>query len=309
MRIILFYFFILRNFMQEEVLEKYKKAGEIAKQVMEYAEELLIKEGCRNVLELAEKIESKIFELGAKPAFPVNISINEIAAHFTPCRGDNFEIKEDDYVKIDIGVHIDGYIADTAKTFRISGKDELIKCSEDMLKQALKIVSPGVEVSEIGKTVSEVAESYGFRPVTNLTGHGLERYNLHAGITIPNIPAGKGFLEKGKAYAIEPFCTPGQGAVKDSNRAVIFMLVTERPGRLPEARRIIEMVKKYNGLPFAKRWLENDFNPIKLNIALNQLVKSGALHPFYILREVTNANVAQAEHTVIVDEKPIITTL
>ncbi|HIQ49665.1 MAG TPA: type II methionyl aminopeptidase [Nanoarchaeota archaeon] len=294
--------------MEKEILEKYKKAGEIAKEVMEYAEKLIIKQLCLNVFELAEKIEAKILELGGKPAFPVNISINEIAAHYTPCKGDNIVIKENDYVKVDIGVHVDGYIADTAKTFRIAGKDELIKCSEEMLKQALKIIYPGIEVKEIGRVVSEVAESYGFRVVTNLTGHGLERYNLHAGITIPNIPSGSGILEKGKAYAIEPFCTTGQGAVKDSNRAVIFMLISEKPVRMPEARKIIEIAKSYKGLPFAKRWLEKEFNPIKLEIALNQLVNLGVLHPFYILKEVSNGNVAQAEHTVIVDEKPIITT-
>lgn len=295
--------------MEKEILEKYKKAGEIAKEAMSFAENLLIKENRTNVLELAEKIEAKIFELGGKPAFPVNISINDIAAHFTPCKSDNIEIKPEDYVKIDIGVHVDGYIADTAKTFRIEGKDELIKCSEEMLKQALKIAAPGIEVNEIGKVVSEVAESYGFKPVINLTGHGLERYNLHAGITIPNIPKGKGVLEKGKAYAIEPFCTPGQGAVKDSNRAVIFMLLKPVPGRLPETRKIIEIAEKYNGLPFAKRWLENNFSTLKLELALNQLVNLGSLHAFYILKEVSGANVAQAEHTVIVDEKPIITTL
>ena len=295
--------------MLPEILEKYRKAGEIAKQVLEYAETLLLKEKCFSVFDLAEKIEAKIFELGGKPAFPVNISINEVAAHFTPSKNDNFEIKEEDYVKIDVGVHIDGYIADTARTFRLAGKDELIKCSEEMLEAALKIISPGIDVSEIGKVVSEVAESYGLRPVTNLTGHGLERYNLHAGITIPNVPQGKGVLENGKAYAIEPFCTTGQGAVKDSDKAVIFMLLSEKPVRLPESRKIMELAKKYNGLPFAKRWIESEFNPVKLEMGLKQLVNLGALHPFYILREVTNANVAQAEHTVIVFDKPIITTL
>ncbi len=293
--------------MEKEILEKYKEAGRIAKEVLDYAEELVIK-GCRGVLELAEKIEAKIFELGAKPAFPVNISINDIAAHFTPCRGDKITIKDEDYVKIDVGVHIDGYIADTARTIRISGKDELVKCSEEMLKEALKLIAPGVEIKEIGKTISEVAESYGFRPVTNLTGHALERYNLHAGVTIPNTPSGSDVLEEGKVYAIEPFCTNGQGAVKDSDKCVIFMVLKETPGRLPETRKILEIAKEYKGLPFAKRWLENRISAFKLDFALKQLVDLGSLHPFYILKEVSSGNVAQSEHTVIVFDKPIVIT-
>ena len=296
--------------MEAEIIKKYKKAGSIAKQAMEYAERLLLKEDCRDVLTLVEKIESKIFELGGKPAFPVNISINEIAAHFTPNSNDRIIIKEEDYVKIDIGVHVDGYIADTAKTFRIAGKDELIACAEEMLKEALKIIQPGIEVREIGKTISEVAKSYGFNPVTNLTGHGLERYNLHAGITIPNIAGGKGIIEEGKAYAIEPFCTNGQGAVKDSSKAMIYMVLKEKQARMQEARRILEIAKEYKGLPFAKRWLEKKgLSPFKLELALKELVSCKALHAFYVLKEVSQANVAQAEHTILVLEKPLITTL
>ena len=294
--------------MEEEVRKKYLLAGRIAKEVMEYAENLLLKERCTNVLALAEKIEKRIFELGAKPAFPVNISINEIAAHFTPCKSDRMEIKEGDYVKIDLGVHVDGYIADTAKTFRLAGKDELIKCSEEMLKEALKIIRPGIEVREIGRAIYEVAQSYGFNSVANLTGHGLERYDLHAGITVPNIPHGKGVLEEGKAYAIEPFCTPGQGAVKESERAVIYMVLKPKPGRLPETRKILDLAREYRGLPFAKRWLEDKITPLKLNLALNQLVNNGSLHAFPVLKEVSNAPVAQSEHTLLVFDKPIVTT-
>ncbi len=294
--------------MEKEVLEKYLKAGKIARQVLEYGEKLL-KQGCRNAYELAEKIEAKIFELGGEPAFPTNISVNDTAAHFTPCKNENFEINEEDYVKIDVGVHVDGYIADTAKTFRIAGKDELIKCAENMVKEALKIVAPGVEMKEVGKVVQEVANSYGFNPVTNLTGHGLERYNLHAGVTIPNIPVGKGIFESGKAYAIEPFCTPGQGAVKDSNKALIFMVLEEKPTRFREARKVLELARKYNGLPFAKRWLEKEISGFKLELALKELVNARALHAFYVLKEVSGANVAQAEHTVVLlENKTIVTT-
>ncbi len=288
--------------MNENEIEYYLKAGEIADKVMKYVEEIFPK--VTSVLHLAEEIENKIKELGGELAFPVNISINDVAAHFTPDKNDKTEIRDSDYVKIDIGVHVNGFIADTARTFRKEGKDDLIKCSEEMLKEALKIVGPGVEVKEIGKTVFEVAQSYGFNSVSNLTGHGLDRFELHAGITIPNIPYGKGVLERGKAYAIEPFCTDGQGSVKDSDKVNIFMVLDEKFGRIPETRKILEFVRKYNGLPFAKRWIENELNinPLKLNMALRELVNIGSLHPFYVLKEISGGNVAQTERTVLITE-------
>lgn len=90
--------------------EKIMKAGKIASETREYAR-TIIKKGYL-LLEIAEKIESKIIELGAKPAFPVNLSINEIAAHYTPSYDD--EKTAQGLIKIDLGVHIDGWIADTA---------------------------------------------------------------------------------------------------------------------------------------------------------------------------------------------------
>jgi methionyl aminopeptidase len=294
--------------MDKEVLKKYKKAGEIAKKVLDYGERL-VKEG-KNVLEIAEAIEKKIAELGAKPAFPVNISINEIAAHFTPTLQDKIVIREEDYVKIDVGVHIDGYIADTARTIRLAGKDELIECSERMLEEALKVVKPGLPIREVGEIIEQVAKEFGFRPIRNLTGHGLERYDLHAGITIPNVKTDKqAVFEEGKAYAIEPFCTSGSGAVKDSERVLIFKFESEVPLRMPEARKILELAKnEWKGLPFARRWLENKFSPLKLELALKQLIDVKALYPFYILKEVSNANVTQSEHTIIVLDKPVVIT-
>ncbi len=296
--------------MEKEIVEKYIKAGEIALEVLEKVEKKL--KETNSVLELAEFVERKILELGGEIAFPVNISLNDVAAHYTPDINDNLTINDEDYVKIDIGVHVDGYIADMAKTFRKEGKDEIIKCSEEMLKEALKIVSPGLEVKEIGKVVYEVAQSYGFNSISNLTGHGLDRYDLHSGITIPNIPYGGGILEKGHAYAIEPFCTNGQGSVKDSDKVNIFMLLDEKPGRISESRKIIEYAKRFKGLPFAKRWLEKEMkiSNMKLNFALKELINNGSLHPFYVLKEISGGMVAQSEKTIVItdDEKIIITT-
>lgn len=285
------------------------QAGKIAKQVLEHGCGLA-KENM-SVVELAEAIEKKIFELGAKPAFPVNIGVNEIAAHYTPSLADKTVLHANDYIKIDVGVHIDGYIADTACTLRLAGKDELIECSEKMLVTALPMFKPDAKLADIGEAIENIAKEFGFNPVRNLTGHGLAQYNLHAGVTVPNIKiASEKILQENEVYAVEPFCTKGAGAVKDSEQVLIFKWLADKPVRSPEARKILELAEnRFAKLPFAKRWLEKQFSPLKLELALKQLTAAGALHPYYILREVSGSAVAQAEHTVIVAKKPIVTTI
>lgn len=294
--------------MDKQILEKYIQAGKIAKETLEYGR-TLVKEGV-TALEIAELIEKKIFELGGKPAFPVNIGINETAAHFTPVLQSREIIKAEDYVKLDLGVHIDGYIADTAVTIRSAGKDKMILCSEKMLEAALPLFVPGAKLSEIGEAIENVSKEFGFNPVRNLTGHGLEQYDLHAGTNVYNVKnSSKKILEDGEVYAIEPFCTAGTGLVKDSEPALIFMWVADKPVRSAEARKILELAKtNYARLPFAKRWIEKTFSPLKLSLATNELSRIGALHAFAQLKEVSGKPVAQSEHTVIVAEKPIVTT-
>jgi methionyl aminopeptidase len=295
--------------MEKEILEKYIKAGEIAAEVLGYAKGIVKKDML--VVELAEKIEKKISELGAKPAFPVNISINDMTAHYHPAINDKTVIKEEDYVKIDIGVHIDGYIGDTAATVRLAGKDELIKCSEKMLENAIKIIRPGITVGEIGETIENTTKEFGFNPIRNLTGHSLDRYDVHAGLTIPNIKTDSKYqLREDEVIAIEPFCTEGNGLVKDSGSALIFRWIMNRPSRLEEARKILELARdKYEKLPFAKRWIQKEISPLKVELALKELIAVNALYGYQPLREVSSKPVAQSEHSVIVKEKPIILTI
>ena len=166
--------------MKPEVVAAYRKAGKIAKQAREYGKSLCV-EGAL-ALDIAEKIEAKIRELGGELAFPCDVSINDVAAHYSPIVGDKLKLKKGDLVKLDLGAHVDGYIADTAVTVEV-GTDErqdLIKASEEALKNAIAIIKPGVSLGEIGKVIEETITKYGFRPVKNLSGHGLERYNIHS---------------------------------------------------------------------------------------------------------------------------------
>ena len=282
----------------ERILEKYKAAGKILIEVRDAALEL-VKPGNR-LLDVAEFVESSIRDRGGEPAFPCNISRNEEAAHATPSIDDETVFGEEDLVKLDIGVHIDGYIADSAVTVDLSGKyEELIRASEAALDEAIKIIHDGVSTVEIGEVIEEAIKERGYKPIVNLSGHGLVRYNSHAPPTIPNVKYEHGvILRTNDVIAIEPFATDGGGKVVESGNVEIYSLIKPKPVRMREAKKLLDEIKKYHGLPFARRWLPRE----RLNLALRALKNTGVLRDYPILREEDRGLVAQAEHTVIVKE-------
>jgi len=289
--------------MQKEIFEKYEKARSISDSVVLFTKPL-VKENTL-ALNVAEKIENKIKELGGAPAFPVNISINENAAHYTPDINDSLRFKENDLVKIDIGVHVDGYIWDRAFTICIGKKTHpLIEAAERALKEAMKLIEPGVKIFEISEVVESTLEGLGFNPVRNLCGHGLDQYNQHARFSIPNGRNNiQDELQPNQALAMEVFSTDGVGWIKDSTPVLIFGYVQDKPVRLLEARQILQAAKTdFNKLPFAKRWLTKlklPISPFKIDMALKQLLDVEALREFPVLREESGGLVAQAEETII----------
>ncbi|CAD5243880.1 type II methionyl aminopeptidase [Thermococcus camini] len=280
------------------------KAGEIARQVKKEVVEL-IKPGAK-LYDIAEFVERRIVELGGKPAFPCNLSINEIAAHYTPYRGDETVLREGDYLKLDLGVHVDGYIADTAVTYRVGmEEDELMEAAREALENAISTIRAGTRINELGKAIEDTIRGKGFNPIVNLSGHKIERYKLHAGISIPNIyrPTDSYELKEGDVIAIEPFATTGAGQVIEVPPALIFMYVRDRPVRMAQARRLLMHIKReYSTLPFAYRWLQDFMPEGQLKLALAQLDRVGAVYSYPILREVRGGIVAQFEHTVIVEK-------
>ena len=229
--------------------EKILKAGNIANDVKKYAR-TIAKKGTL-LLEIAEKIEAKIVELGGKPAFPVNLSINDIAAHYTPSHDD--KTLASGLLKVDLGVHVDGWIADTAFSIDLENNEEnkrLILVSELALKNASKVIKLNVKNNEIGRIVEETISSGEISPIINLSGHGIDKYELHSGITIPNIDNHQQIPLKEGLYAIEPFTTNGAGKVYDGKDSGIYELVSERNIRGQSARDILNfIIKEYETLP------------------------------------------------------------
>ncbi|HOI40914.1 MAG TPA: type II methionyl aminopeptidase [Methanobacterium sp.] len=306
------------------MIDMYQKAGRIVKEVRELAVNE-VQEGMK-VLTLINFIESEIEKRGGLPAFPCNISINEVTAHYTSPSGDTTIIKDGDMVKIDLGAHVNGYIADSATTVVVGSGEgpftsgdkvytrekelKMIDTANEALNVAISNVRDGAVLGEIGKAVEEYVKSQGFLPVANLTGHSLDQWNLHSGLSVPNVRENnQQILEEGDVLAIEPFVTDGVGMVGDMKDTFIFRFLRDRPLRLVESRKLLDIIKKdYKNLPFAQRWLEEDTKIRKVNLAMRQLISSRAVYPYHVLREKSGARVAQAEHTVIVEQDGCIIT-
>jgi methionyl aminopeptidase len=281
-----------------EEFEKYREAGAILADVLEAAAERV--EVGASHLEVAEYAEELTLERGGESAFPVNISVNEEASHATPGRDDETVFEEGDLVCLDIGVHVDGWIADAAVTVDLGDNTELVEAAEEALEAAIDVVEPGAHTGEIGAEIQDVIEAYGYNPVVNLTGHGLDHYDAHTGPNIPNRRVASGVeLQPGDVVAIEPFATDGSGKVSEGQKTEIFSLVEERNVRNRQARSLMEsIVEQYDRLPFAARWFEGS----RADMTLRRLEQQDVLRSYPVLKEEDGVMISQAEHTLIVTE-------
>jgi len=289
--------------LDDEKYESHREAGRILAQVRDEAADRV--EIGTGYLEISEWVEDRIRELGGTPAFPVNVSVDEEAAHGAAAPGDERVIGEQ-MVKLDIGVHIDGWLADTAVTVDFSGKPQLMQAAEEALEAALEVVEPGVQTGEIGAEIENVIDGYGYNPVVNLTGHGLGHWEQHTQPNIPNRAVTQGIeLQVGDVVAIEPFATDGGGKVSEGSTEQIFSLEREVSVRDRAARQALEtIVSEFKTLPFAARWLDTP----RAEMALRRLKQKNIVHGYPVLKETDGKYVSQKEHTIIVTEAGCETT-
>jgi methionyl aminopeptidase len=292
-------------------VDDYLKAGKIAAQVRENVRK-------KNwigstVAEICEEVEGEIQRRGAKCAFPVNTSINEVAAHYTAEPNDQKTISDTDLVKIDLGVQINGHIADTAVTVCYDPNyDNLVQTAEDALKNAISMIKIGVKASDIGRTIEKTVKQVGFLPIANLSGHSLAQYTIHAGKSIPNIWSIGGFsLSENSAYACEPFVTTEQGGgfVRNGQIKNIFAINSRKKTKNADADKLLDFIwENFNMLPFALRWITKKWDEKKARELLQILIKKKAVQAYPILIEVNEQKVAQAEHTFIPNENGVTVT-
>jgi len=295
--------------MSEINLSAIRRAGIISAEARDLGAGL-VDEGV-TYLEVAEEIEDFIRKRGARPAFPVNISVNDVAAHYTPATGDRKKFRKGDVVKLDVGAHVDGYIGDTAITVEVGTKNfrNLIECTERALRIAIEIIGENIPAGTVGGAIERSIRGDGFKPVINLTGHSMERYCLHAGLTIPNIDDGNlTRIRNGMVIAVEPFATDGHGQVKNGKPGNIFRILRERPMRDKKALEFFYLIRsEFDRLPFCERWCTALDE--KAPSYLRTLVRHGLVSSYPVLSEVEGGMVSQAEHTLIINNgKAEVTT-
>jgi len=293
--------------------DDYIKAGKIAGEIRENVRRT--NWIGKTVFEICEQVEGEIKKRGAKCAFPVNTSINDVAAHYTAEPNDQITISDDDLVKIDLGVQINGYIADTAVTVCYNPEfDNLVQTAELSLNNAMSMIKAGVKSSDVGRTIEKTIKQMGFLPIANLSGHSLDKYTIHAGRSVPNIwSIGSFTFNENQAFACEPFVTTGEGLgfVHEGKTKNIFAISSRKKTKNNEADKMLDYIwENFNLLPFALRWLTSEWDEKEANVLLDILVKKKAIHAYPVLVEGNGQRVAQAEHTFITHKNGItITTI
>ena len=289
----------------KDELEAYRRGGQIISQLRKTVPTFVHEGGL--ILELCERVEAEIISLGGQPAFPCNVSINEVAAHYTSPWADASVLPKDSVVKVDFGVHIDGYINDSAVTVSLSPiYRSMIEVAEEALRAGIARIAHGVRFSEIGEQIEKKIVQYGCRPIQNLTGHKVERYTIHAGRSVPNVSGPiPGRFQTGDVYAIEPFVTlkDAAGRVEDSAQMYIYRAVRERGVQSESARRVVEHVRRtYRTLPFASRWLYASLGKAIVETGFPEALNAKCISGYPVLVEASGRVVTQAEHTVVVKE-------
>jgi len=290
----------------EETLEKFRLSGKILCETREEMK-LFIREHMP-IIEVCEKAENLIRAKGGKPAFPCNVSINEVAAHYTSPPNDKAKIPERAVAKVDLGVQVDGYVTDTAFTacFNPDYKS-MADAAEHALKTAVENIHAEMTTSKLGSIIEKAIKNRGFKPITNLTGHSVGRYLIHAGTSIPNV-AQLSFtkVKAGEVYAIEPFVTlpEADGRVEDGSEVTIFRLVKAKSVPSPYAKQLFKHIENnLKTLPFAERWLNGVVPRERHREAFEELLSSKSIMGYPVFVEASGKTVTQAEHTVLVTEE------
>lgn len=289
----------------EEEVEEILKAGRIVKEVREKVSEF-VREGVK-VLEVCERVEEEIRRLGGEPAFPCNVGIDSVGAHYTSPPEDRSLLSAGSLVKVDLGAQVNGFVADSAITVSLgSDYEEMIKAAEEALERAIRAVSVGGKISEVGVVVEKAIKSHGYKPISNLTGHKISKYTIHAGVSVPNVATKNGGrFEPWSVYAIEPFVTlpDASGEVVNGPPGNILHIIKLKGPKDQVARRYFDNLwRSYRTLPFARRWVS-----LSEGYSLTEALVAGRfLYEYPVLVERSGRTIAQAEHTLLTTDKEVI---
>lgn len=258
------------------------------------------------MLDVCSAVEDEIAKRGGRPAFPAQSSRNQIAAHYCPAPDDVSVYEPGDLAKLDLGVHVNGYVVDTALTVSVGGDprgERLIDATRAALDGAIAVARAGVPVSRLSAAIEAAIRSRGAKPIRNIGGHGVGRWTVHCPPAIPNVPEdGAPLLSAGSIIAVEPFATDGDGLVGERGKAEVFRFDPRHPGDKAVEAGLLDTLRRLRGLPFSRRQLSG-FTPGVVSEALTVLAVIGALQAYPPLVETSGLPVAQTEHTLLIGEE------
>lgn len=292
-----------------QVLKTLRRAGQIAREVLNLGAGLIVPGA--SLRAVCETVEAEIEKRGGKPAFPAQTSVNDIAAHDCPSPDDLRTYKAGDLAKLDIGVHIDGWVVDTATTVNVggSGNGRMVEAARQALAAAVSTVKPGLPVKEVSLAIERAITNAGFTPLENLCGHGVGHYVVHAPPAITNtVRAAEGRLPMRGVIAIEPFASDGHGRSGPRGTSEVFRLLPSAKDRLKEFGvdgAFAEALLSWRGLPIARRYFRqfgNDF----VSEVFQKLERARLLHSYPPLVALSGRPVAQAEHSVYLGPEGVI---
>ncbi len=288
---------------------EYVKAGRITREVREWVGGRVVPGS--GYLDICEKVEREIVQRGGGVAFPTGVGVNSVTAHYAPQAGESAKVGEKDVVKVDFGVHVDGYIADTSITTTFNPEYQpMLEATERALRAATDVLRRDRRIGEVSKAIYSAASRYGFKTISNLSGHTLDRYVVHAGKSIPNVyMPSLPTLKKDEVFAVEPFLTTREadGYVVDSEVETIFALVGRRRLGNEELDGLVEMIwEERKTLPFTPRWFLEGYREARLLSLLKELARRKVLRSYATLVEASGRPVAQFEHTMVFGDEGLV---
>jgi methionyl aminopeptidase len=259
-------------------------------------------------LEICDLVKREVESRGGRLAFPTGIGVNEVTAHYAPQDGDESVFKEEDVVKVDFGVHVDGYVTDTSVSVTFNPDyNLLLEATGRALEAAIATARKEVRTGEIGREIHREAARFGFKTIENLTGHTVDRYLVHAGKSIPNLyMPGMQSLKVGDVFAIEPFLTLGSAAgyVVDAPSQTIFSMIARKKTGVAELDSFADRIwAERKTLPFTLRWYAAEFGKGKLPGIVSRLMAKRVIRSYPTLVEASGSPVAQFEHTMALEER------
>ncbi|KAH8432449.1 uncharacterized protein LDX57_010085 [Aspergillus melleus] len=321
--------YLSRHHLHDETFfNDYRKAAEIHRQVRRWTQETArpgqsltdiavgIDDGVRALLDNAGLEPGSCLKSGL--GFPTGLSLNNCVAHWTPNPGQKDVILDrSDVMKVDFGVHINGWIVDSAFTMSFDPTyDNLLAAVKDSTNTGIKNSGVDVRISDVSAAIQEVMESYEVeiggktfpvKPVRNITGHNIKAYQIHAGKSVPFIKTkDQTKMEEGEVFAIETFGTTGRGVLYDGPGVYGYGKSYSAPSKitssLASARSLYKTINdNFGTIVFCRRYLER-LGVQRYLAGMNDLVNKGVVDVYEPLIDTPGSYSAQFEHTILLGE-------